>query len=75
MHDLRKYSQQTTTRLVVGGVFVIVIVAEILIALFYGREAAFAGAVCIMIGLMPLLLTWLFLLVLEWFVRKNQTKE
>lgn len=70
MRDLRKYSQQTMVRLVIGGIFVIIIVAEILIAIFYGRDAAFAGAVCIVIGLIPLILTWLFLLGLERLVKK-----
>ncbi len=71
MRDLRKYAQQTLIRLVIGGLIVIVIVAEILIAIFYGREAAIAGAVCLAIGLMPLLLTWLFLVGLEWIVKKR----
>jgi len=72
MRDLRKYAQQTTIRLVFGGILVIVIVAEILIWIFYGREAALAGAVCILVGLMPLFLTWLFLWGLEWFVKSRQ---
>jgi hypothetical protein len=72
MRDLRKYAQQTTIRLVFGGILVIVIVAEILIWIFYGREAALFGAVCIMVGLMPLFLTWLFLWGLEWFVKSRQ---
>lgn len=75
MRDLRKYTQQTTTRLVIGGILVIVIVAEILITIFYGRQAAFAGAVCILLGLMPLFITWLFLILLEWIVKWRQTKE
>lgn len=72
MRDLRKYAQQTTIRLVIGGLLVIIIVAEILIAFFYGREAAIAGAVCILIGLAPLFITWFFLIVLEWIVQRRQ---
>ncbi|MCX8062999.1 MAG: hypothetical protein N3D16_10505 [Anaerolineales bacterium] len=72
MRDLRKYAQQTTVRLVIGGLLIIVIVAEILIAVFYGREAALGGAVCILISLSPLFLTWLFLLMLEWIVKSRQ---
>lgn len=71
MRDLRKYAQQTTIRLVFGGILVIVIVAEILIWMFYGREAALAGAVCMGIGLLPLLLTWLLLGGLDWFVKRR----
>ncbi|PWH19418.1 MAG: hypothetical protein DDG59_02835 [Anaerolineae bacterium] len=71
MRDLRKYAQQTTVRLTFGGILVIVIVAEILIWSFYGREAALFGAVCIFLGLLPLFLTWLFLLGLDWFVKSR----
>jgi len=72
MRDLRKYAQQTTVRLVSGGILIMFIVAEFLIWIFYGREAAIAGAVCIVVGLMPLFLTWLFLLGIEWFVKSRQ---
>lgn len=72
MRDLRKYAQQTTLRLVFGGLLVVVIVAEILIAIFYGREAALAGAFCILLGLLPLFLIWLLLWGLEWIVRRTE---
>ncbi|MCS7247113.1 MAG: hypothetical protein NZ840_02595 [Anaerolineales bacterium] len=72
MRDLRKYAQQTMTRLIVGGLLLIVILAEFLIALFYGYEAAIGGAICIAVGLLPLAITWLFLIALDRWVKSRR---
>ena len=59
--DLRKYSRQTSTRLIIGGIALFFIVGGGLIYLFYGREAAMLGLVCLLVGLSPLVLIWGFL--------------
>jgi|YelNatPaOPRAMG01_1025707.scaffolds.fasta_scaffold02319_15 hypothetical protein len=71
MRDLRAYSRQTLVRLVFGGLLIIIIIAEILIYLFYGRSAAISGFLCILLGLIPLGLIWLFFIGLEWLVKRK----
>lgn len=71
MRDLREYSKQTFVRLVFGGFVFIIIIAEILIYLFYGKSAAISGFICILLGLIPLGLIWLFFIGLEWLVKKK----
>lgn len=71
MRDLREYSKQTLVQLVIGGLVLIVIIAEILIYLFYGKSAAISGFICIMVGFVPLGLIWLFFIGLEWLVKRK----
>ncbi len=71
MRDLRAYSKQTLNRLVFGGLILIIIIAEILIYLFYGKSAAISGFICILLGLIPLALIWIFFIGLEWLVKRK----
>lgn len=68
--DLRRYSRQTTTRLLIGGILILFIVGDGLIYIFYGRDAAIMGFVCLLAGLAPLLLIWLALTFMGWVVKK-----
>jgi hypothetical protein len=68
--DLRKYASQTNIRLILGGILLVFLVGDGLIYLFYGRYAALIGLMCLFIGLMPLVLIWLMLMVLEWITKK-----
>ncbi|MGB9639331.1 MAG: hypothetical protein ACPL3P_04435 [Anaerolineales bacterium] len=72
MRDLREYSKQTVTRFVLGGLLIIIIIAEILIYFFYGKSAAISGLLCLLLGLVPLLLIWIFFVGLEFVVKKRQ---
>lgn len=69
-HDLRKYASQTTTRLILGGLFLLLVVGGILIYLDRGTGAALMGILCILGGLAPLLLIILILNLMGWIVRK-----
>ena len=69
-HDLRKYARQTSIRLVVGGLLVLLIIGDGLIYLFYGGSAALTGLLCLLAGMLPILLTVLVLLLLDW-IRKH----
>ena len=69
--DLRQYSKQTNTRLIVGGILILFLVGDGLIYVFYGRAAAVLGLACLMAGLSPLLLIWLALLGIEWIARRT----
>jgi hypothetical protein len=66
--DLRKYTSQTTTRLIIGGLLLLFIVGDGLILLIYGYEAALTGMICLLAGLLPLVLVWGVLLGMEQIV-------
>ena len=68
--DLRKYAKQTNIRLMVGGILLLMIIGGGLIWIFYGRNAAVFGLICLLIGLLPILIIWLFLYILDWFTKK-----
>jgi len=73
MHrDLRKYAQQTNLRLLLGGLMLLFIVGGGLIWLFYGRNAAIIGLICLVFGLLPIIIIWLFLSFLDWFTRRTR---
>ena len=68
--DLRRYAKQTNARLIIGGIALLFIVGDGLIYLFYGQNAAMMGLICLIIGLSPLVIIWLFLAVMEWIVKR-----
>lgn len=70
MRDLRKYSRQTTFRLVAGFVLILFVVGLGLVYVIYGRDGALFGLICLLAGLSPLVLIWLALLAIEWISRR-----
>jgi TM2 domain-containing membrane protein YozV len=68
--DLRKYAHQTNIQLAAGALFVLFIVGDGLIYLFYGGGAALLGLLCLLAGMVPVILTVLVLLLLDW-IRKR----
>jgi len=68
--DLRKYSRQTSLRLILGGIALVLLVGGGLIYLVYGPTAAATGLLCIGIGLFPVLITLIFLQVIDWIVKR-----
>jgi hypothetical protein len=70
--DLRQYAQQTHLRLALGGLLLLFIVGDGLIWLFFGKEAAFMGFICLLLGLAPLVLIGLTLYLLEWIVKRHR---
>jgi membrane protein implicated in regulation of membrane protease activity len=73
--DLRQYARQTWVRLIIGAILLIFIVGDGLIYIFYGRSAAVMGAVCLLLGLAPLLLIWIAMLALDFFVKRANRDE
>ncbi|MRS05575.1 hypothetical protein EG832_20525 [bacterium] len=71
MRDLRKYANQTTTRLITGGITLVVIVAVGFTWIFYGRSAALTALLCIGAGLLPVVLIFGLFLLINWILRKN----
>lgn len=68
--DLRQYAQQTSIRLGIGFVILLIIIGIGLIYIFYGQNAALMGLACLSVGLLPLLLIALSLWLLGVIVRK-----
>jgi hypothetical protein len=72
--DLRRYSQQTSFRLLLGFLVLIFLVGDGLIYLFMGCDAAVMGLVCLALGLAPALLVWLLLSWMGWLVKKERER-
>ena len=68
--DLRKYTRQTTYRLIIGGIILVFLVGDGLIYLIYGAQSALTGFLCILGGLLPVALIVLILWGLEWVARR-----
>ncbi len=68
--DLRRYARQTTTRLVIGGLLILLVVGDGLIYWLYGPQSAVLGLICILAGLAPVALIWLALAIMEWIVKR-----
>jgi hypothetical protein len=73
--DLRKYARQTNVRLSIGFAIIIFLIGDGLIYYFYGREAAIMGALCILLGLVPLLLVFLIFLAMDLVIRFLQDRD
>jgi hypothetical protein len=67
--DLRKFARQTNVRLIVGALLLLFIVGDGLIYIIYGPGAAVTGLLCLLGGLVPVGLTMLALLLLDWITR------
>ncbi len=70
--DLRRYSRQTITRLILGGIMLLFLVGGGLILAVYGPGAFSLGLLCMFAGLSPLFLIVLFLWVIEWISKRER---
>ncbi|MCD6400653.1 MAG: hypothetical protein J7L73_01875 [Anaerolineales bacterium] len=70
MRDLRRYARQTNVRLFVGFILILFVIGDGLIYWLYSREAAILGLLCLVMGLIPLILIFIFLALLEWIVKR-----
>ncbi len=70
--DLRRYSRQTITRLILGGIMLLFLVGGGLILAIYGPGALSAGLLCMIAGLSPVLLIVLFLWFVEWISKRER---
>jgi Na+/melibiose symporter-like transporter len=72
--DLREYTKNTRTRLVIGFILVVFLIGDGLIFLIYGKESGFFGLLCLLAALIPVLFVVLFLTIAERIVKKNQSE-
>ncbi len=68
--DLRQYARQTTLRLIVGSILLVLILGDGLIYLFYGSGAALLGLICIAGGLLPPALIALIFWGIDWILKR-----
>lgn len=72
MRDLRKYSRQTITRLIIGGILLTIVIGGGLIWIIYGTAAMPAALLCIAGGLTPVALIILFFWLIEWILKRER---
>lgn len=68
--DLRKYVQDTNTRILIGALFMLFIIGIGLIYLIYGAGAAMMGFVCLLGAFVPIGLIFLALYILDWITKR-----
>ncbi len=72
MRDLRAYARQSAVRYALGGLFLLFVVGEGLIAWLYGPGAAVSGLLCLLGGMLPLAAIFGVLQLLDWLVKRLQ---
>ena len=70
MRDLRKYAKQSNVRFIAGMFFLLFIVGEILIWVFYGNGAAGMGFLCLLGALVPVALIIGVFILMDWIVKR-----
>lgn len=70
MTDLKKYDNQTITRLIAGGILILFIIGDGLIFFIYGPEAAGMGLLCLGAAMLPILLIMLVIWLMDWVVKR-----
>ncbi len=73
-NDLRKYSRQTNSRLIIGAILLLFLVGGGLILYFYGTGAFALGLLCLAGGLAPVLVILLIFWGLEAIVKHNRSQ-
>lgn len=68
--DLRKYTQDTNTRILIGAFILLFIIGIGLIWVIYGFGAAVSGFLCLLGALGPIALIFLALFGLDWIVKR-----
>ena len=68
--DLRGYTSQTVTRLIVGALILLFIVGGGLIWWLYGLGPALMGLLCLFAALIPIGLIWLLIVGLDLLVKR-----
>ena len=67
--DLRRYARQTRTRLLAGLFLLLFLLGDGLIYLFYGRNAALMGLLCLLGALVPVAIIILILAIIDRIVK------
>lgn len=68
--DLRAYARSTQLRLILGGLVVLALVGDGMIWIFYGSRPAALGLLCMALGLVPAVLIFVMLSLIDWITRR-----
>jgi hypothetical protein len=68
----RRHWQQTQTRLIIGGLLILLVVGGGLVWAFYGRTAAITAVACLLGAGSIFGLLWLILALLERWVKDDE---
>lgn len=68
--DLRKYAKQTNVRLGIGAFLLLFVIGIALIYFIYGADAALMAFLCLLGALVPILLIFLSLALLDWIQKR-----
>ncbi|GAP14755.1 hypothetical protein LARV_02530 [Longilinea arvoryzae] len=71
VRDMRKFASQTRTRLIAGGLGLVLIVGSTLIYIIYGPSAALLGLLCFLAGILPIGLVIGVLWLFEWISKRG----
>lgn len=69
IRDLRRYARQTHARFLAGLFLLLFLLGDGLIYLFYGRNAALMGLICLLGALIPVAIIVLILFLIDWIVK------
>jgi hypothetical protein len=70
MTDLKKFDNQTITRLIAGGIGILFLVGDGLIYLIYGQQAAMMGLLCLLGAMVPIGLIMGVIWFMDWIVKR-----
>jgi hypothetical protein len=68
--DLRKYARQTNVRIGVGAALLLLVAGTGLIYYIYGPGAAVGGLLCLVVALVPIVLIFFSLALLDWIQKR-----
>jgi hypothetical protein len=70
--SLSRYRSQTQARLIIGGLLILLVVGGGLVWVLYGRSAALMAVLCLLVGAGIFGFLWLFLTLLEVWVKDDE---
>lgn len=70
-NDLRKYANQTTFRIILGGLALTFILGNLLIAWIFGQQAAIFSLFCMFAALIPVALIAIALWIMDWIAKRG----
>ncbi len=68
--DLRKYTKDTNTRILIGALVLLFVLGLALIWAIYGFGAAVSGFLCLLGAFIPIAIIFLALFGLDWIVKR-----